>query len=70
MKTRLREIRQRKHISQRKLADDLYISIRTISRYENGHFSPRFAIICDIAKYLGVSLDELCCGDSEEDEPP
>ena len=70
MKTRLREIRKRKQISQRKLADELCISIRTVSRYETGHFSPRFAIICEMAKFLGVSLDELCEEDSEEEEPP
>lgn len=70
MKTRLREIREKKQMSQRELADKLCISIRTISRYENGYFSPRYSIMCEMAQVLGVSLDELCGEDNEENKPP
>lgn len=56
-----------KEISQGKMAKDLGVSQATISKYVSGKVNPRMDYVKRIAKYLGVSLEELL-GDEENDE--
>lgn len=69
MSSKLKEIREKRHISQRKLADSIGISIRTISRYENGYFNPTLCMVKSLAKALHVRMIDLC-DDYDKEEPP
>ena len=59
MQFRLRELRERKKISQLKLAMDLDINQNSISRYENGVREADYATLIKLADYFAVSLDYL-----------
>ena len=56
---KLREIRKKKKISQKELADLSGVYQSCISMYENGQRSPRLEIATKIASALGVTVDEL-----------
>lgn len=56
---RLRELREKRHVSQVKLAIDLGLSQNSISRYENGEREADYATLISIADYFDVSLDYL-----------
>mgnify|MGYP000153994923 CR=1 FL=1 len=55
----LREIRQRKGITQVKLSTVLEISQETVSAYENCKSLPSAETLCRMADFFGVSTDFL-----------
>ena len=57
-------LRKDKGLTQKELADQLYISNKTISKWENGTSLPDIQATIDIAKYFNVSIDELLTGES------
>lgn len=65
----LRELRLSKQLSQRALADELEVSHALIARYERGTRKPSFDMLCAIANYFHVSLNDLLA-DSEEAVTP
>ena len=56
---RLRELRERRGITQLKLAMDLHMTQNTISRYESGEREPGISELVKLADYFGVSVDYL-----------
>ena len=56
---RLKELRQKKHISQVKLAMDLNMNQNSISRYETGEREADYKTLIAFADYFGVSVDYL-----------
>lgn len=56
---RIREARERKHLTQMKLAELVELSTITISNIESGKVSPNLKNIISISKTLGVSIDSL-----------
>lgn len=56
---RLRELREKRHISQVRLGMDLNMSQNTISRYETGEREAGYKELIAIADYFGVSIDYL-----------
>jgi len=56
---RLKELREKKNISQLKLALDLCINQNSISRYENGQREADYKTLIAIADYFDVSIDYL-----------
>lgn len=56
---RLKELRQKKGLSQLRLATELNTTQNTISRYETGEREPGIAELIKIAAYFGVSVDYL-----------
>ncbi len=56
---RLKELREKNHISQLKLALDLSMNQNTISRYETGAHEADYATLIKIADYFDVSIDYL-----------
>ena len=52
-------LRQRRHISQLKLAMDLNMNQNSISRYENGEREADYATLIRFADYFDVSIDYL-----------
>ena len=56
---RVKELRNRKGISQELLAEDTGLSLRTIQRIENGETAPRGDTLTRLANSLSVTPDEL-----------
>lgn len=56
---RLKELRQKRHISQLKLAMDLGMNQNSISRYENEAREADYATLIQFADYFDVSIDYL-----------
>lgn len=56
---RLRELREKKGMSQAELGKIFNLSKQTISSYENGGSTPNHAILKSMADFFGVSLDYL-----------
>lgn len=56
---RLKELRQKRRISQVKLAMDLEMCQNTVSRYENGSHEADYKTLIRIADYFNVSIDYL-----------
>ena len=58
-KTRIRELRQQKKLTQVRLAIDLNMSQNTLSRYETGEREASYDTLKLIADYFDVSIDYL-----------
>lgn len=64
---RIKEYRQKNAISQRELAEKLFVSDKTISRWELGKGLPDIDLLPKIAEVLGISIDELVGVENIED---
>ena len=56
---RLQQLRERKGISRRALAELCGMEYATIRRYERGDREPSLSALTALADFFGVSLDEL-----------
>lgn len=56
---RLKQLREKRALTQARLAELLGISARVYNRWENGVATPHFDTVVKIADILEVSLDEL-----------
>ena len=56
---KLKELRKAKKISQEKLADYLGVSYQAVSKWENGITCPDVMLLPEIARYYGITVDEL-----------
>lgn len=59
MKNRLEELRRERNIKQEELAAALEVSRQTISSLENGRYNPSILLAFKIARYFGLSIEEL-----------
>lgn len=59
----IRELREKKQITQKQLADCLRVSDKTISKWETERGLPDISIIGDLAETLGVSVAEIMMGE-------
>lgn len=66
MKNRLEELRKNKGIKQEDLAAALEVSRQTIISLEKGKYNPSIILAFKIAKYFGMSIEEIFI--YEEDE--
>ena len=66
----IKELREKRKLTQKELAEQISVSDKTISKWETGKGLPDIAIIEDLAKSLGVSIAELLTGDLRENENP
>ena len=66
----IRELREKKKMTQKELAEKLLVSDKTVSKWETGRGLPDIGIIEDLAGVLGVSIAELLTGDCRENENP
>ena len=60
-KIRIKELREKKNITQLKLAVDLNLNQNTLSSYETGEREPSYVVLIKIADYFNVSIDYLLC---------
>lgn len=56
---RLRELREKRNITQVRLSTELEVSQETISAYENGKAEPKLDKLIKIANFLNTSTDYL-----------
>ena len=59
MKNRIEEIRKEKGIRQEEFARVLGVSRQTISSLENGRYNPSILLAYKIAKYFGMSIEDV-----------
>ena len=57
---RLRELREKRRVSRRILAELCGLSKNMVSRYERGERVPSIDEAAQLADYFGVTLDDLC----------
>ena len=66
MKNRIEAIRKAQGILQEEFAKSMGVSRQTISSLENGRYNPSILLAHKIAKYFGMSIEEVFIFDEEE----
>ncbi len=56
-------IRKEKNLTQKELAEQLYVTDKTVSKWERGLSMPNVALLIPIAEVLGVTVTELLRGE-------
>lgn len=59
MNNRLEEIRKQRGIKQEELATALEVSRQTIGSLENGRYNPSILLAFKIARFFGMSIEEI-----------
>ena len=59
----IKELRERKRMTQKELAEKLCVSDKTVSKWETGRGLPDISLLMDLAGALGISVPELLTGD-------
>ena len=60
---KLQQLRKRKKLTQEELAQALFVSRTAVSKWESGRGYPNIDSLKAVAKYFGVSVDELLSGE-------
>lgn len=68
---RIMELRKKKGLTQAKLAEQIHVSNKAVSRWETGEGFPEITLLKPLANALGVTVDDLLGEEEEEnkDEP-
>ena len=61
MKTRLKQLREKKNYTQQKVALDLNMNQNSVSRYENDEREAGYDQLVKFADYYNVSVDYILC---------
>lgn len=61
---KLQQLRKQKHLTQEELAEMLYVSRAAISKWESGRGYPSIDSLRMIAKFFGITIDELISGEA------
>ena len=66
MKNRVEEIRKSKGIRQEDFAKTMGVSRQTISSLETGRYNPSIYLAYKIARYFGMTIEEVFIFDEED----
>ena len=66
MKNRIEEIRKERGVRQEEFAKALGVSRQTISSLENGRYNPSIMLAYKIAKYFGMTIEDVFVFEEEE----
>ena len=68
----LRRLRSERGLTQEQAAEELNVSNRSVSRWENGTNLPDLGLLMQLAGYYGLEVGELLDGERKggEEEPP
>lgn len=66
MKNRIEQIRKERGIRQDEFAKLMGVSRQTISSLETGRYNPSIYLAYKIAKYFGMTIEEVFAFDEEE----
>lgn len=61
----LKMLREEKNLSKQRLADFCKVSLRSYARYESGETIPSLEVLMALAKYYGVTVDDLLTDSSD-----
>jgi transcriptional regulator with XRE-family HTH domain len=64
---RLRQLREKSHLTTKQLGEIVGVSDATISRYETRKRNPDLLVAHDLAVYFGVTIEYLCGEDTGTD---
>ncbi len=59
----LQALRKEKNMTQRQVGDKLFVSDKTVSKWERGESIPNVSLLLPIAAFFDVSVDELLKGE-------
>ena len=68
MNNRIEEIRKERGIRQEDFAKSMGVSRQTISSLENGRYNPSITLAYKIAKYFGMTIEEVFIFEEEEEK--
>lgn len=68
MKTRIRELRKERKLSQEELAEAVGTTRQTITSIEVGKYTASLPLAYKIARYFGLTIEEVFDFSSLEDE--
>lgn len=68
--TILKELRDKRNVTQEQLASSLNVKQQTVGKWENGITVPRQPMLIKIADYFCVSVNDLIYGGNNQDVPP
>ncbi len=60
------KLRHEKGLTQQALGEQLLVSAKTVSRWENGNYMPTIDVLPAMSEILGVSIDEIIAGERRE----
>ena len=66
MKNKIESIRKEQGILQDEMAKALGVSRQTISSLENGRYNPSIMLAYKIAKYFGMTIEDVFIFEEEE----
>ena len=70
----IKKLRVQQGLTQKNLADKLFVSAQAVSRWENNEVEPSVSTIIEMAKIFGVTTDEImgieCKKETVEDDTP
>ncbi len=66
MRNRIQELRKTMQVTQSELADAVNVSRQTIISLENGRYNASLILAYKIARYFGVTIEELFLFDEED----
>ena len=55
----IKNLRKERNVSQEKLANYLNVSFQAVSKWENGNTCPDLSLLPEIARFFGITVDEL-----------
>jgi putative transcriptional regulator len=55
----VRQLRERRGLSQAALGDALGVSRQTVNSIENGKYNPTLPLAITIARYFGLTVEEI-----------
>lgn len=63
----LKHLRKEKEMTQEQLAEQFYVSTRTVSRWESGSNMPDLAVLIELADFYDVDIREIIDGERKSD---
>ena len=66
MQNRIQELRKARKVTQQELADALRVTRQTIISLEKGRYNPSITLAFKLARYFGVTIEELFVFDEED----
>lgn len=65
----IKKFRTEKGLTQKDLAEQLFVTAQAVSRWENGEVEPSISTVAKIANIFDVSVDEIVGNATEKKEP-
>lgn len=60
------QLRKENHLTQQAFSEQFHVSFQAVSKWENGESLPDIAMLEQISKYYGISINHLINGEKEE----